>query len=90
MEKMSTKAREFDFSLLNELILWVSISNQLTVAALISINLKFLTDASLQKNECRETSIVKWQSYTPSNGQQEGQAQSIQLTQLCQAEHLVN
>ena len=30
-----------------------------------------LTDASLQKNECSETSIVKWQSYTPSNGQQE-------------------
>lgn len=49
-----------------------------------------LTDASLQKNECSETSTVKWQSYTPSNGQQEGQAQSIQLTQLCQAEHLVN
>ena len=64
------KAREFDFSLLNEL---VGVNFQLINHHSSEFN-KFeipLTDTALQKIKCSKTSIVKWLSYTlnhpPSN-----------------------
>ena len=74
------KAREFDFSLLNE---FVGVNFQLINSCSSEFN-KFEippTDTALQKIKCSKTSIVKWLSYTlnrpPSNVQQEGQPQSI-------------
>ena len=74
------KAREFDFSLLNE---FVGVNFQLINSCKSEFN-KFdipLTDTALQKIKCSKTSIVKWLSYTlnhpASNVQQEGQPQSF-------------
>ena len=74
------KAREFDFSLLNE---FVVVNFQLINCCSSDFN-KFkipLTDTAPQEKKCSETSTLKWLSYTlnrpPSNAQQEGQAQSI-------------
>ena len=74
------KAREFDFSLLNE---FVGVNFQLINRRSSEFN-KFeipLTATALQKIKCSKTSIVKWLSYTlnrpPSNAQQEGQPQLI-------------
>ena len=74
------KAREFDFSLLNE---FVGVNFQLINRRSSEFN-KFeipLADTALQKIKCRKTPIVKWLSYTlnrpPSNGHQEGPPQSI-------------
>ena len=83
MQKKSTKggtvdkAREFDFSLLNE---YVGVNFQLIHCHSSDFN-KFevpLTDTSLQEKKCSHCEMAVLHSDgPPSNGQQEGQAQSI-------------
>ena len=74
------KAREFDFSLLNE---FVGLNFQLINCRSSEFNKVEipLTATALQKIKCSKTSIVKWLSYTlnrpASNVQQEGQPQSF-------------
>ena len=86
MRKTSTKggttdkAREFDFSLLNE---FVGVYFQLINCHSSDFNKLEtpLKDTAQQKKKCSETSILKCLSYNlnrpPSSVWQEGQAQSI-------------
>ena len=71
------KATEFDFSPLNEL---VGVNFQLSSSDFNKFEIS-LTDTAIKNKKYSKTSIVKWLSYTvncpPSNGPQEGQAQSI-------------